>query len=416
MAKNDSPIAWYGALRPAERHSFWASFGGWTFDAFDFFLFTFALPAIIVALDITGREAGLIASGTLAASAIGGWGAGILADRYGRVAVLQASILWFAAFALLCALAQDYWQLLICRTLMGVGLGGEWAVGAVLLGETIRAGDRGKAVGAMQSGWAVGWGVAALISIAILTRLRPDIAWRVLVSIGVLPALFVLYIRRHVEDAPVFKAAQKKFRARSRASFLEIFSPARIKTTALLTLLAAGVQGGYYTSAWFLEALRNSRKIAAMATGRYLAAVIIGSIIGYLASAYLNDRLGRRPTFIIFAVLAAACIVALTLVAANDASVFVLGFFLGLFASGSFSGLGPVMTENLPTHLRGSGQSFSYSTARLLAAGIPGLLSWLSDRPSFNREIDLIAITAYGLVVLTAFLLSETRGKALSSD
>jgi len=416
MASSDGPVGWYGELAPGEKRTFWACFGGWALDSFDFFIFTFALPAIVVALDMTREQAGMITTWTLVASALGGWIAGMLADRYGRVRVLQITILWFAVFGLLCAFAQDYWQLLAGRALMGLGLGGEWAVGAVLLGEVIRAKDRGKAVGTMQSGWGIGWGVAALISIAILLNLKPDIAWRVLLCIGLLPALLVFYIRRHIHDAAVFNESQKKLRAKRRAAiFLDIFSPSLIKTTILMTLLAAGVQGGYYASAWFLESLRNTRKIAAMATGRYLAAVIVGSIIGYLVSAYLNDRIGRRQTFIVFAICSAASIFALTLLAANDMSVLVLGFLLGLFASGTFSGLGPVMTENFPTALRGSGQSFSYNAARLLAAGVPGLISWLSERSSFNRSIDLIAVAAYGVVVIVAFLLPETRGKVLSA-
>ena len=416
MASSDGPVGWYGELAPREKRTFWACFGGWALDSFDFFIFTFALPAIVVALDMTREQAGMITTWTLVASALGGWIAGMLADRYGRVRVLQITILWFAVFGLLCAFAQDYWQLLAGRALMGLGLGGEWAVGAVLLGEVIRAKDRGKAVGTMQSGWGIGWGVAALISIAILLNLKPDIAWRVLLCIGLLPALLIFYIRRYIHDAAVFNESQKKLRAKRRtANFLDIFSPSLIKTTILMTLLAAGAQGGYYASAWFLESLRNTRKIAAMATGRYLAAVIVGSIIGYLVSAYLNDRIGRRQTFIVFAICSAATIFALTLLAANDISVLVLGFLLGLFASGAFSGLGPVMTENFPTALRGSGQSFSYNAARLLAAGVPGLISWLSERSSFNRSIDLIAVAAYGVVVIVAFVLPETKGKVLSA-
>jgi len=423
MAKNDSPVAWYGDLRPEERRTFWATFGAWALDSLDFFLFTFALPAMVLTLGITDPQTRMITNSTLVASALGGWIAGVLADRYGRVLMLQIAILWFAVFGLLCAFVQDYWQLLACRTLMGFGLGGEWAVGAILLGETIRAKDRGKAVGAMQSGWAIGSAAAVMISIAMLTtvatlfRLNPDVAWRILLCIGVLPALLVFYIRGRVEDASVFKETQKRLRAKKRtANFLDIFSPALIKTTLLTTLLAVGVQGGFYVSSWFLDTLRNARKLAALATGRYLVAVIVGSIIGYLLSAYLNDRIGRRPTFVGFAVCAAACIFALTLLAANDWSVLALGFFLGLFASGSFSGLGPVMTENFPTHLRGSGQGFSYNAARLIAAGVPGLISWLTERHSFNRSIDLIAVAAYGLVVVAAFLLPETNGKKLSAS
>jgi len=178
MAKSDSPIAWYGRLDPNEKRTLWACFGGWALNSFDFFIFTSALPAIIVALDITRQQGNTIMNWTLVASALGGWIAGVLADRYGRVRILQITILWFAVFGLLCAFAQDYWQLLACRVLMGLGLGGEWAVGAVLLGEVIRAKDRGKAVGTMQSGWAVGWGVANLLYLLLYSVLPEQLAWR----------------------------------------------------------------------------------------------------------------------------------------------------------------------------------------------------------------------------------------------
>jgi MFS family permease len=417
MARSENRNAWYGDMTTIERQTFWACFGGWTLNSLDFFIFTFAIPAIIVALDITRQEAGLITTLTLVASALGGWIAGVLADRYGRVNVLQVTILWFAIFGFLCAFTQEYWQLLVCRALMGLGLGAEWAVGAVLLGEVIKAKDRGKAVGAMQSGWAVGWGIAALVAILILVKVRPDIAWRALLCIGLLPALLIFFIRRNIKDAPVFVTTQKKLRAKHRTSnFFEIFSPALIKTTVVTTLLAAGTQGGYYASAWLLEFLRDDRKIAAMSTGKYLAAVIIGSIIGYLISAYLNDRIGRRHTFMLFSACSAANIFALTSFVANDLSVLILGFFLGLFASGTFSGLGPSLTENFPTRVRGSGQSFAYNAGRLIAAGVPGSIAALSAKSSFNQSIDVIAIVAYGLVLLAAFLLPETKGRALTAD
>jgi MFS family permease len=209
MAKSDNPVAWYGRLDPNEQRTLWACFGGWALNSLDFFMFAFALPAIVVALNLTQHEARVIMTWTLIASALGGWIAGILADRYGRVHVLQITILWFAVFGLLCAFVQEYWQLFACRVLMGLGLGGEWAVGAVLLGEVIRAKNRGKAVGTMQSGWAIGWGIAAMISIFLLLKLRQVIAWRALLCIGLLPALLIFYIRRHLSEAPVFQEMQK---------------------------------------------------------------------------------------------------------------------------------------------------------------------------------------------------------------
>jgi fucose permease len=180
-------------------------------------------------------------------------------------------------------------------------------------------------------------------------------------------------------------------------------------------MLAAGAQGGYYTSAWLLEYLRDYRRIAEMGTGRYIASIIGGALVGYLISAYLNDRLGRRHTFMLFSIGSAISVYVIVWLAANDHGIMFWGFMLSLFASGTFSGIGSTFTEHFPTHLRGSGQSFSYNAGRLLAAGIPSLLAVLSTKASFNRSIDIIAITAYALVFLAAWLLEETNGKELSS-
>jgi MFS family permease len=419
-AKNhpaESPIAWYGAMTSLQKKTFWAAFSGWVLNAVDFFLVVFAMPAITVALDLTRPQVMHVASATLVASAIGGWIAGILADRYGRARVLQWAILWFAVFGLLSACVQEYWQLITCRALMGLGLGGEWVAGAILLGEAINPKHRGKAVGAMQSGWAVGLAIVAVVAIFVMPKVRPDIAWRVMLCLTVLPALLVYFIRRNIEEPKVFVAMQKNLRRRKtrETDFLKIFSPAMLKTTAITTMLAAGAQGGYYTITWLLDFLRDNRRIADMGSSRYIISIIAGAFIGYLISAYLNDRLGRRPTFMLFSIGSAISVYVIVWLAANDHGIVFWGFMLSLFASGTFSGLGPTLTENFPTHLRGSGQGFAYNAGRVLAAGIPALLAILSTKASFNRLIDFIAISAYALVFIAAWLLKETNGKELSS-
>ena len=143
-------MKWYAELAPSERRTFWACFGGWALDALDVQIFSFAIPAIIATFSITNVDAGLIGTVTLLTSAFGGWAAGMLADRFGRVRTLQITIVWFAVFTFLCGFSQTYNQLLISRALMGFGFGGEWAAGAVLMGEVIRARHRGKAVGFVQ--------------------------------------------------------------------------------------------------------------------------------------------------------------------------------------------------------------------------------------------------------------------------
>src|SRR5258706_2228340 len=200
----DSPTGWYTELEPNEKRTFWACFGGWMLDAMDVQIFSFAIPAIIVAFAITNADAGLIGTVTLLTSALGGWFAGALSDRFGRVRTLQITIVWFAFFTFLCGFAQSYTQLFIFRALMGLGFGGEWAAGAVLMGEVIAARHRGKAVGTVQSGWALGWGAAAILYTVTFRVLPEQVAWRVLFLAGLLPSVLVLYIRRNVEEPEVF--------------------------------------------------------------------------------------------------------------------------------------------------------------------------------------------------------------------
>ena len=316
--------AWYRELAPNEKRTFWACFGGWALDALDVQIFSFAIPAIIAAFAITNADAGLIGTVTLLTSAFGGWFAGILADRFGRVRTLQITVVWFAFFTFLCGFAQSYPQLLVFRALMGLGFGGEWTCGAVLMGEVIRARHRGKAVGTVQ----IGWGIAAIASTVLFTVLPQDTAWRALFWIGLCPALLVFLVRRFVEDPPVFKAAQERIASGSpRASALEIFSSAMIKTTILTSLLAIGAQGSYYALfTWLPTYLKVERKLSVVGSGGYIAVVIIGSFVGYLVSAHLLDRIGRRANFILFAMCSVVTVTVYTLLPVDDTMMLILGF------------------------------------------------------------------------------------------
>jgi MFS family permease len=418
VAERSDPLAWYRELAPGERRTFWACFGGWALDAMDVQIYSFVIPTLIMVFQMSNADAGFIALATLLTSAFGGWIAGALSDRLGRVRTLQVTILWFAAFAFLCGFAQNGTQLLIIRALMGLGFGGEWATGSVLMGEVIRAEHRGKAVGTVQSGWAIGWGIAAIAQTVAFTVLPPEIAWRVLFWIGLLPALLIFYIRAYVAEPPVYKAMRDKLvREGSWESFTDIFSRDVLKTTILTSLLATGAQGGYYAiTTWLPTFLRTERHLTVLSTGGYLAVIIIGSFVGYLVSAYLADRIGRRANFIVFAVCSVLTVVAYTQIPVNDTAMLALGFPLGFFASGIFSGMGAFLTEQFPTRMRGSGQGFSYNFGRGLAAINPWLVGVLSATLPLGQSIGLFAVIAYGIVVVAAMLLPETKGRELTAD
>jgi MFS family permease len=412
------PTAWYAEMNPTERNTFWACIGGWVLDGMDVQMFSFAIPAIIAEFAITNADAGLIGTATLLASAFGGWLAGALSDRLGRVRTLQITIAWFAVFTFLCGFAQSYAQLFILRALMGLGFGGEWAAAAVLMGEVIRAEYRGKAVGTMQSGWPVGWGAAAVLATLFFSVFPQELAWRVLFWVGLTPALLVFFVRRHVKEPPVFAQTQNNLAAAGKkANFLEIFSPSILKTTILTCLLSTGAQGGYYAiTTWLPTFLRTERKLTILGTGGYLAVIIIGSLAGGCVSAGLSDRIGRRSNFILYAVGSIAIVIAYTQIPVDDALMLVLGFPLGFFSQGVFSGMGPFLTELFPTRVRGSGQGFTYNFGRGIAAMNPLLVGILSAVLPLGQSIGVFAVIAYGLLAAAALLLPETKGRVLTAE
>jgi MFS family permease len=412
VAAPPNPRPWVLDLTARERSTLVATFGGWALDGMDVMVYSFVIPTLIAAWHISKGQAGLLGTAALLISAVGGWLAGLLADRFGRVRVLQITILWFAFFTFLSGFTNSFWQLLMTRGLQGLGFGGEWAVGSVLMGEAIRAQHRGKAVGTVQGGWAIGWGIAAICYTVLFSVLPAATAWRAMFWIGILPALLVFYIRRNVPEPEVF--SQTRARVGEGSHFLEIFSPALLKTTFLTAMLATGAQGGYYAiTTWLPTFLKTSRGLSVLNTGGYLFVVIVGSFVGYIISAWLADHLGRKRTLILFAVCSFVTVTAYTFLPISNSLMLVLGFPLGFFASGSFSPMGAFFTELFPSRLRGSGQGFSYNYGRAIGALFPTSVGYLSARISLGHAISAFAVTAYLIMILAVLLLPETRGKEL---
>jgi len=406
---------WFSQLSGPERSTLFATFGGWALDGMDVMVYSFVIPSLIAAWHISKGQAGLLGTAALLISAVGGWLAGTLADRYGRARILQLTIIWFAFFTFLSGFTHSFTQLLVTRGLQGLGFGGEWAVGSVLMGEAIRSQHRGKAVGTVQGGWAIGWGLAAICYQVLFRTLPEATAWRAMFWIGILPAFLVFYIRRRVPEPKVYAETRKKVAASGEgASFLHIFSPDILKVTLLTALLAVGAQGGYYAiTTWLPTFLKTQRKLSVMNTGWYLLVIIVGSFIGYMISAYLADRLGRKKTLILFAVCSFLAVVAYTYLPISNSVMLVLGFPLGFFASGVFSPIGAFFTELFPSRLRGSGQGFSYNFGRGVGALFPTLVGFLSVSVTLGHAIAIFAAGAYLVMILGTALLPETRGKEL---
>jgi MFS family permease len=412
---DSSLLAFYRDMSLPERRTFWACAAGWALDGMDFMIYPLVIGTIIALWKVDPGYAGLAGTVTLLSSAIGGWLGGYLADRIGRVRTLQFTILWFSFFSLVCALVQNFDQLLIARAVLGLGFGGEWAAGAVLMGEAIRPQYRGRAVGSVQSGWAVGWGLAVLAQAILFSVLPPESAWRWMFVIGALPALLVFYLRRYVTEPEVAAATRmREAQAGNQPQLWEIFSGPVLKTTILASLVATGCQGGYYAiTFWVPRFLTTERKLSIVSSTGYLSALIIGSFVGYLVGAWLADRIGRRNLFLIFSLGAIAVVLLYTQLTLSNQVLWVLGFPLGFFASGYFSGMGAFLTELYPTRLRGSGQGFCYNFGRGIGALFPYLVGALSASTSLANAIAIFAVAAYALFFIAAYALPETRGRVL---
>jgi predicted MFS family arabinose efflux permease len=261
----------------------------------------------------------------------------------------------------------------------------------------------------VQSGWAVGWGVAVGLFVLTQSLFPPETAWRVLFALGVLPALGVFWIRRHVPEPEVFT------RKADRRSFLGIFQPGLLRTTVVCALLCTGAQGGYYALTTFLpQFLRSARGLNILGLGGTLLLVIVGALAGYLFGAWLTDRLGRRPALVVCAVAAFVIVLPFTLLNLPTPVFTALALPLGFVASAYFSGLGALLTEQYPTELRGSGQGFCYNFGRGIGALFPLLVGLLADAISIGVAIALFAGIAYLLMAVCALLLTETRGAELT--
>jgi len=415
LEKVNNSENWFSTMSATERRAFWASFAGWALDAMDFQIYAVVMPTLIALWGLSGSQAGMLATSPLLMSPVGGLIAGILADRIGRARVLRITIVWFATFAFLSGFTNSYNQLLVTRSLQGLGFGGEWVAGTVLIGEVISSRIRGRAVGSVQSGWSVGYGTAVMLFSILFTLLPASQAWRLLFFAGLVPALIVLWVCRNVEEPEIFKRTQSVLETeRRRSNFLEIFQPYMIRNTLIASLLATGALGGnYITLTWLPAYFRTVRNLSDLNMGGYLGVHITGAFFGYFVSGYLSDVLGRRRTFVITSLSAAATIAIYTLVPLSGEAALLLVFPLGLFQSGIVAGMGATFAELFPTHVRASGQGFSYNAGRGLGSAMPVAVGYLSGSMQLGRAIGACALCSYALVLLATALLRETRGTEL---
>ena len=419
-ARLGSHLDWYWTLSPPGRAAFWATFGGWALDAYNQMTVGFVLPAVTAAFALSPAQAGLLGSVGMVTSAVGGALAGALADAVGRVRVLILSIASYALFTLLAGCAQSYEQLLAFLTLQGLGFGGEWAAGAVLVAEYAQVTQRGRVVGTVQSAWSIGYAGVLIANTLVFSLAPPELAWRIMFWLGALPAVVLLWVRTRVQESPVYRAEEAARAAgtgqaggRPGGALLGLFRRDQLRITLGSALLSVGVIGAGLVI-WLPTYLEQVRHLTVEGLSAYMGIQVIGGFVGCVSAGYLLDALGRRRGLALFALGSALSAWAYVVLPVGAAwLVFAIGFPLGFFGSGIFSGLAVYLAELYPTELRGAGQGFGYNIGRGIGAVGPAAIGVAAARLGLSDALALAA-TSYVLCLIALLFLPETRGKPLT--
>jgi len=399
-----------------------AAFLGWMLDGMDVMLYAFALTALQQEFGLAPATLGGVASLTLVTSAIGGIAAGALADRFGRARVLVWSILVYSCCTAGTATATGHGTLLFWRALVGLGLGAEWSAGSVLVAETWPAEHRGKAIGFVQSGWALGYLAAAGLAAFFL----PRYGWRALFLAGVLPALLAVWIRRRVEEPEAWRRRAERRPAAAAGGpvdstagrFRTLFRPPLRAHMLAATAMGAALMFAYWgLFTWIPTYLSSPVEAGGAGLGivksaAWIAPMQIGAFLGYNLFGVVADRVGRRPAFLTFVLGAAAIVPCYGLASGHPAALLALGPLVGFFGHGYFSLFGAMLAELFPAAVRGTAQGLSYNTGRAVSALAPWIIGAAASRLGYGVALALTSML-YLVGGALIFLLPETRGRAL---
>ena len=407
------PTFWREATPEAKRALLAASLG-WMLDAFDVMLYSLVLAELVGAFGITLTTAGYLGSLTLAASAVGGVVFGVVADRFGRTRALSLSILLYSVFTAACGLATSVTMLAVFRVLLGLGMGGEWASGAALVSETWPAQHRGKALGLMQSCWAIGYGLAAVVTALVM----PSFGWRAVFFVGVAPALLTWWIRRRVAEPDAWLTAQRSVsRAGDRAGAWSALLGERLGLTVVLTLMNAATMFAWWGfNLWIpaylsLPVERGGMGLPTATMANFVVVMQIGMWLGYVTFGFVSDALGRKPTYIVY-LLAASGLMWAYAVTRDATTLLALGPFVAFFGTGYFSGFGAITAELYPTSIRATAQGVTYNIGRIASALAPFVVGSLATTRGFDVALS-VAASAFLVAAALWIWIPETRGRAL---
>ena len=401
---------WPADVTPAERKTLIAGGLGWMLDAMDVVLYSLVLADLTVQFGMTKGTAGLLNSITLASSAVGGLLFGFLADRIGRTRALMISILAYSIATAACGFSQTILVLAVLRCAVGLGMGGEWTTGAALIAETWRAEHRGKALGLMQSSYAIG----EMIAVAVVFLVLPRFGWRAVFFVGICPALIVFWILHSVPESEIWRQGAR----RKQPLFARLWQKDLRRDAIIATAMnACGMFGYWGLFTWIpgylsLSVARGGRGFALATSTEWLLVMGVGKWFGYALFGFAADAFGRRRSYVVYLMMA-ALLVPLYGNARNPLWLLLLGPFVAFFGTGFFSGFSALAAELFPTEIRATAMGLSYNLGRGLSALSPFLVGAIADRYGFQAGFYLLA-GAFFVAALLALALPETRGRQLS--
>jgi len=405
---------WLTEATPVQKRALLAASLGWMLDSMDVLLYSMVLAHMMKDLDMREGTAGLMASLTLGASAFGGIAFGIMADRLGRVRALMYSIISYSIFTAACGLVQSIAQLAVFRILLGLGMGGEWACGAALVAETWPAEHRGKALGVMQSSWAVGYGLAAALTALIL----PRFGWRAVFFAGVLPALVTFWIRRYVPEPEIWRRSRAAKAEDPGDRGLRVLWEGRHRRHVIVATIAnAGTMFAWWGLFTWIPAFlslpveRGGAGLDIVKTSTWIILMQVGMWLGYITFGYASDWIGRKKAYVGYIFIAAALVPLYGLT--HDATYLLfIGPLVGFFGTGYYSGFGAITAEIFPTAVRASAQGLTYNLGRGVSALAPFVIGTVGASYGLGMAF-LITSASFLFAGFVALLLPETRGREL---
>lgn len=403
-------LGWWREGTPDGKRAFAAASMAWGLDAFDVMLFSLTLPDVIRDLGLTKTQAGALGSITLLGGAAGGLIFGHVADRFGRTKALMGAVLIYSIFTGACGLSQTLWQFAVLRALLGLGMGGAWAAGASLVSETWPSRIRGRVLGFMQSAWAIGFAAAAIVNALV----GPRFGWRAVFFVGVLPALFTIWVQRSVKEPEIWREVS----AVSRARFSDMFRGSMLRITAIVTFMnACALFGWWGLNGWIPAYLRLPRAEGGVGLGTetmswFVVAMQVGMWLGYVSFGYISDSIGRKRVYVAY-LLAASVLLPLYGSLKLPVVLLLLGPFVAFFGTGYFSGFGAVTAELYPTSIRASAQGFTYNIGRIASAAAPFTVGSLATSSGFGVAF-LVSGSAFLLGAIAWIGIPETRGRELT--